>query len=144
MNAHINLDLGVAAASVVPGTELAGLRSDFDTINDVLAELIDEFMDDVDRVSPWIGFLDRIGGRSDQAIVRFSIEVARRQAWSLAEELANAAPDEWGEIIDERDHETAGITRTILRPGPILPIGLLVIRLRESNDIRKVIDLLGD
>jgi hypothetical protein len=27
MNAHINLDLGVAAASVAPGTELVGLRS---------------------------------------------------------------------------------------------------------------------
>ncbi len=37
MSAHINLDLGVAAATVAPGGDLAELRNDFDTINDVLA-----------------------------------------------------------------------------------------------------------
>ncbi len=31
MNAHINLDLGIAAATVAPGADLAGLKSDFDT-----------------------------------------------------------------------------------------------------------------
>ena len=61
MNAHINLDLGIAAATVAPGSQLADLRSDFDLINDVLAELIDSFMDRLDAVSPWVGFLDRFG-----------------------------------------------------------------------------------
>jgi hypothetical protein len=144
MNAHINLDLGVAAASVAPGSTLPSLRNDFDTINRVLAGLVDGFMDDVDEVSPWIGFLDRIGGRTDQAVVRFSIEIARRQAWALAEQLAVARPDQWAGIIESRDRATAGFTRPILHPGPQLSSGLLLIRLRESNDVPDVIDVLGD
>ena len=142
MNAHINLDLGVAAATVAPGGDLASLRSDFDEINNVLAGLVDGFLDDVDEVSPWIGFLDRFGGRSDQAVVRFSIEIARRQAWELATQLA-ASPEQWDSIIGVRDTATAQFTRTILRPGTILPAGLFVIRLRESNDVIRVIRVLG-
>jgi hypothetical protein len=143
MNAHINLDLGIAAASVAPGAELPGLRGDFDTINDVLGELVDGFMEDVEEASPWIGFLDRIGGRTDQALVRFSIELARRQAWSLAEQLAAQDRADWGPLIAARDASTARLARTILAPGPFLPAGLFLIRLRESNDVPRVIDLLG-
>jgi hypothetical protein len=143
MNAHINLDLGIAAASVAPGADLPGLRGDFDTINDILGELVDGFMEDVEEVSPWIGFLDRIGGRTDQALVRFSIELARRQAWSMAEQLAVQDRADWGSLIAARDASTARLTKTILSPGPFLPAGLLLIRLRESNDVPRVIDLLG-
>jgi hypothetical protein len=144
MNAHINLDLGIAAASVAPGSDLPGLRADFDTINRVLAELVDGFMDDVNEVSPWIGFLDRIGGRTDQALVRFSIEIARRQAWALAEQLAAAPSDQWAGAIHSRDRATADFARPILRPGPQLSSGLLLIRLRESNNVPHVISVLGD
>jgi len=143
MNAHINLDLGIAAATVAPGSELAGLRSDFDLINGVLIDLIDVFMDGVDMVSPWVDLLDRFGGRTDQAVVRFSIHIARRRAWDLAGQLAVAAPQQWGDIIESRDSATAELTKTILAPGPMLPVGLLLIRLRESNDVSRVIGLLG-
>jgi len=33
MNAHINLDLGIAAAETMPAGELADLKGDFDKIN---------------------------------------------------------------------------------------------------------------
>jgi hypothetical protein len=144
MSAHINLDLGIAAASVAPGGDLPGLRADFDTVNRVLAELVDGFMDDVNEVSPWIGFLDRIGGRTDQALVRFSIEIARRQAWALAEQLAAASSDQWTDVIESRDRATADFAHPILRPGPQLSTGLLLIRLRESNDVPHVIGVLGN
>jgi len=143
MNAHINLDLGIAAATVAPGPGIDGLHSDFDMVNDVLADLIDGFMEDVGRVSPWIELLDRLGGRTDQAVVRFSIEVARRQAWALAVKLAAAPSKDWDPIIVERDKVTTNLAGTILSPGPFLPIGLLVIRLRESNDIQRVIEVLA-
>ncbi len=144
MSTHINLDLGVAAATVAPGAELARLRPDFDTINEVLAELTDGFIDDVAEVSPWIGLLGRIGGRTDEVVVRFSIEVARRQAWVLAERLAATPSSGWAPIIDDHDQATAKFAKFILRPGPFLPSGLLLIRLRESNDTPYIIDVLGD
>jgi hypothetical protein len=88
INAHLNLDLGIAAAETAPAHALAGLRRDFDRINEIIASLITHVEHDIAEVSPWIGLLDRIGGRHDEEIVRFSIEVARTEAWRFAVELA--------------------------------------------------------
>lgn len=144
MNAHINLDLGIAAATVAPGAELPGLRNDFNTINDVLARLTKRFVADVESVSPWIELLDKIGGRSEQQVIKFSIDVARDEAWKLAESLAPLPEDQWQSVITARDDWTAGFGAFVLRPGWLLPIGLLVVRLRETNDVNKVIDALSD
>src|SRR5512146_355430 len=40
INAHINLDLGIAAAQTAPGDQLPGLQTDFNQINAVLADLV--------------------------------------------------------------------------------------------------------
>ena len=40
MNAHINFDLGIAAAEIAPGDELPSLEHDFNEINDILAGLV--------------------------------------------------------------------------------------------------------
>jgi hypothetical protein len=143
INAHINLDLGIAAATVAPGSAISGLRADFGRVNDILSELVDGVMDRIGEVSPWVRMLDRIGGRTDQTIVRFSIGIARDQAWDLAEELATTPTQAWDGVISRCDSATTGLTGTILRPGPVLTSGLFVIRLRESNDVPHVIDLLG-
>ena len=141
MNAHINLDLGIAAASVSPGAQLPGLRRDFDRINEILAILTAGIEDDVAEVSPWIGLLDRIGGRHDDEVVRFSIEAARIQAWRFATELAPLAPADWAAAIAARDAVVSRVARRIVDPG-LLGSGLLVIRARESNDVAKVIRVL--
>ena len=39
INAHINLDLGIAAALTAPGDEIIGLQNDFEKINDIIATL---------------------------------------------------------------------------------------------------------
>jgi len=144
MNAHINLDLGVAAATVAPGAALAGLHDDFNKINAVLATMTERFSTDVGTVSPWIGLLDRFGGTADQEVIRFSIDLARDAAWGLATELAGLGPDLWGPTISARDHVTGDLGQLILHPGRLLSMGLFVIRLRESNNVVKIIDALGD
>lgn len=143
MSAHINLDLGIAAAETAPGDELAGLRRDFDRVNEILGLLVSDMAADLGAASPWIGLLDRIGGRHDDEIVRFSIEVARTQAWRFAVELAPLAPEHWAAPIGAMDARTARLARAIVNPG-LLGLGLAVIRARESNDVRKVIDLLAE
>ena len=40
MNAHINLDLGIAAAKVMEGKDIQNLKDDFDKINDILSSLL--------------------------------------------------------------------------------------------------------
>jgi hypothetical protein len=144
MNAHINLDLGIAAATVAPGDQLADLQSDFNTINDVLSRLVGSFVDDVEHFSPWIRLLGRIGDRSQGVIIKFSIDRARDEAWELAESLAAAPQDRWPQIIQDRDLVVARFGQFLQNPGTFLPIGLLIIRARETNDVARVISGLAD
>ncbi len=142
MNAHINLDLGIAAAETAPGQALPTLRRDFDRINEIIASLLAGIERDLAEVSPWIGLLGRMGGRHDDEMVRFSIEVARSEAWRFATELAPIARPDWGGPVGARDARVARMARLVLNPG-LLGAGLLVIRARESTDVRRVIEVLN-
>ena len=141
INAHVNLDLGIAAAATAPGRTIFELRRDFDRINEILASLIADVEHDLSEVSPWIGLLDRIGGRHDEEVIRFSIEVARIEAWRFAVELAPLARDQWAGPIRPRDVRVAHVAHAVLKPG-WLTVGLLMIRARESNDVRRNIEVL--
>jgi hypothetical protein len=59
INAHINLDLGVATAQTSPGAQLVGLRRDFDSINDILCSMLDDVQDRLALVSPRMNVIDR-------------------------------------------------------------------------------------
>jgi hypothetical protein len=142
MNAHVNLDLGVAAATVAPDRALPGLRRDFDRINEILASMVASVEHDLAEVSPWIGLLDRIGGRHDEEVIRFSIEAARTGAWRFAVELAPLAQDHWAGAIRARDARVAHVAQRILKPG-WLSAGLLLIRARERRDVRRNIEVLN-
>jgi hypothetical protein len=142
INAHINLDLGIAAAEIAPGPALPDLRRDFDRDNEIIGSLMTEVARDIGDVSPWIGLLDRIGGRHDDEIIRFSIEAARSAAWRFAVELAPLAREDWGGPIGARDANAARLGDLVLNPG-WLSLGLLVIRARESTDVRRVIEVLN-
>ncbi len=144
MSAHINLDLGIAAATVAPGADLAALEGDFNTINTVLGRLVDGFTSDIAEVSPWIGLLDRIGGRADDALINFSIGVARTEAWDLAGQLAALSHPEWETVVAARDEWTAGFGELLLDPGWFFYGALMAIRIRESNDVLRIIDVLSD
>jgi Family of unknown function (DUF5995) len=142
INAHVNLDLGIAAAATAPGRTIFELRRDFDRINEILASMIADVEHNLAEVSPWIGLLDRIGGRHDEEVIRFSIEVARTEAWRFAVELAPLSRDQWAGPIRARDVRVAHVAQAVLKPG-WLTAGLLVIRARESNDVRRNIEVLS-
>jgi Family of unknown function (DUF5995) len=115
----------------------------FDRINEILASLMGSVQREIGSVSPWIGLLDWIGGRHDEEVVRFSIEVARTEAWRFAAELGPLARQDWGGPIGARDARTAHLARIVLNPGLPLNVGLAVIRAGESNDVRRTIELLN-
>lgn len=143
MNAHINLDLGIAAATIAPGDRLPALRTDFDRINEILFSLVKEVEEEIGEVSPWLGWLARFGGKLGDELIRFSLGVARRGAWRLARRLAPWPEDEWGSEIAHRDQGTARLGREVLSPGPLLRWGVALIRMRESNDVRRNIQVLA-
>jgi hypothetical protein len=144
INAHINLDLGIAAVETSPGDKLASLKRDFDIINKLLADFVQPVQDKVGKVSPWIGFLDRIDSSADDAIINFSLDRARASAWNFAVRLNLLGGNERIEAVKQRDQEIAALGRLVYKPpGVFLNLGLLAIRLRESSDVARVIDMLS-
>ena len=136
IHAHLNLDLGIAAAETAPGASLPGLRRDFDRINEILRQLVAGIEDDLGEVSPWLRLLFRVGGPTDEEVIRFSLEVARSEAWRFATELAPLARDDWGGPIGARDTRVARLARLVMSPG-WLQLAVAVVRARESNDVRR-------
>jgi hypothetical protein len=144
INAHINLDLGIAAVGAFPGNQLPPLQNDFDEINKVLAELTQPVEDAIGGVSPLIGLLERIDSKADDAIINFSLDRARASAWDFAVRLNSISQDERIAAVKQRDQEIAALGRLVYKPpGILLNLGLSAIRLRESNNVAKVIDTLS-
>jgi hypothetical protein len=146
MNAHINLDLGVAAAEVCPGEQLPTLKNDFDAINGLLAGMLDKVQEDIEELSPWIRFLDRLGDdRVEDAVINFSISRARDCAWAVAVRLASANEEQARQEIARLDVSITRLGEIVWRPREFfVKLGLLVIRLRETSDIQHTIDVLSE
>jgi hypothetical protein len=142
INAHINLDLGIAAARCSPGDQLPALRRDYDRINAILAAMIATIQADLLRISPWMGLLDRIGARTQTELVRFSIVTARTGAWRFATELAATPESRWDAIIADRDERVARVGHRVLHPGPWMSAGLLLVRSRERGEVSANLRLL--
>ena len=71
MNAHINLDLGIAAAEVADewGALDDSLLGDFNRLNNILAGLIDRVQEEIGNVSPLLKFLDKLVDRTLISVV---------------------------------------------------------------------------
>lgn len=142
INAHINLDLGIAAVRTSPGTALPALRGDFDKINDILFSLVGLVERQVGEVSPWMALLARVAGHTGVRAVEFSMDVARDEAWRFAERLDPLSEPEQGPAIRHKDGEVTRLAGKIRNPGLLVNLALLVVRLRETASVRRVIDVL--
>lgn len=144
MNAHINLDLGIAAAATAPGDAIHDLRNDFEQINKVLASLVQTIQRQLGRISPLYRFIDEVGGDADRAVVNFSIARARDEAWRFATLLAAADPATARQRITAQDRVVARLGGTIRRPGLVTSTGLLAVRLTERRRPGEIIELLSN
>ncbi|NTW24678.1 MAG: hypothetical protein HGA37_08265 [Lentimicrobium sp.] len=141
MNAHINLDLGIAAAGIMEGKPLAGLESDFNTINRILAEMSDKVQSGIGKVSPLIGLLDRLAGNSDAMLVKFSITEARDGAWKSANEFHASANDQ--ALLLLRDKKISALGLALIYPNSKWIRTLVTfIRLAETSNVKKVVGII--
>jgi hypothetical protein len=143
MNAHINLDLGIAAAQTAPGDALPGLERDFDEISVLLGEMLDQVQAQIAQISPTLGLLDWVGGRKDAVVINFSMGKAREEAWRAAQRLASLPPEQHPYEIAALDRKVTGLSQLIIHPGVKLGLATLVIRLLESRDVARIIDVLA-
>ena len=137
MNAHINLDLGIAAAEVSPGANIETLRNDFNEINLLLFELIEEVQADISKVSPFLGLIDFLGQKRDEKFAKFSMKAAREHAWTVAQRIAYIPESGRVVAIESTDNYVVKLNDLIIKPGKLVSIANWFIRLVESKDVAK-------
>lgn len=143
MNAHINLDLGIAAVETVGARGLPALRADFDRINALLFELVGEVEAGLTWVWPPLRLATRGLGRVDDALIRFSMTRARDAAWDFAEELAPLDATARARRVVAQDVAMAHLGQLVRRPGLLLGSAAHLVRLGERGGVRRIVDALA-
>lgn len=143
MNAHINLDLGIAAQQAAPGSALTDLLPDFNRINDTIRSLFNVVKGKLRTLSYPLRFLDDLGGETDDEIANFSIRVARDQAWAFAQHLNAVSDVEKGRLIRERDVVIREFATRIVYPGWTADLVLKPIKWAEPSDVKRILATLN-
>ena len=138
MNAHINFDLPLAVIAAANGGEIADLEQDFQAINSILASLLEPVQAVIDRFSPLLNILDRVGGRTDEQLVTFSINTARDESWHEATRLADESAEQRERSILSLDRRVALLAERIIVPDGALGMASSLIARTESADIVSV------
>lgn len=140
MNAHINLDLGIAVAEVTTAEELDRVKKDFDEINTILVENIDRLQNQLNELSPLLFLLDWIGKRSDEHLMEFSLRQARTQAWGVANRLVKIKSSaQRKKQIKALDHYVALLNKFIAAPGFLGSILINLIKFFEEKNAAVII-----
>ncbi len=143
INAHINLDLGIAAAQTRSGDAIFGLRKDFDRINDIIAALTDRTQERLAEIWLPFGLFDYLLRTEDEGWVNFSVRFSRGAAWKAATALAFARQSETEKaLIRDLDTAVAFFAKRITAPGFWINIGLRLMRRSERGTVREKIETL--
>jgi hypothetical protein len=144
MNAHINLDLGIAAAQTCPGAQLAGLTNDFNTMNGVLAALVPHVEGDLEQAYPFLKIIHRLAHGDEDELLSFSMRLARVNAWSVAQKLATLDAAQQAVEFQKLDASAVELGNVILHAG--FPLNLLITLFRwlQQGTVPQVIDALID
>lgn len=143
INAHINLDLGVAAGETFQGQALQDFRGDFDKINDILFGLIPPVEATISRFSPLLGLLEKIGGQDMIRVLDFSMDTARDDAWFHAVLLSLQPSSAWPLAVQALDNKVAFLGRLVAQPSGLVEKAVELIRETESKDVPAIIDALN-
>lgn len=135
MNAHINLDLGIASAQVCPKDEINGLQNDFNTINRILSSLVADVERDLTEVWPTLKWILQKTQGIDTFLIDFSMQRAREGAWNYALELAPLEGDKITECIAIRDIAIADKAKLVTNSGWFSVLIFKIIRLFEVGDV---------
>lgn len=135
MNAHINLDLSIAAAQVAPGEEIQDLEADFNMINHILSGLVGNVETAMSDVWPFLKWVLKKTKGIDTFLIDFSMQEARNGAWKFAVELAPLNATQLEQQIQIRDQKITNIADLITNPGSIPSLIFKILRLFERGSV---------
>ena len=135
INAHINLDLGIAAAEVCRKEDLNDLKNDFIKINKILSSMVDEVQSSLSGIWPVWGILQKRLGQLDNFLINIIIQSARKGAWKFARSIFDKPLDEVKVIVAKRDRQTARVASIIGKPGKLFGMVIHWIRTLEKGSV---------
>jgi Family of unknown function (DUF5995) len=127
MNAHVNLDLGAAAAA----TNLPW--ADFFRVDVILGRGVSRIQARLNRTTPVLHALDFLGGEFDEMFTIYSLKAARRQAFELAQQLRTAPEAGQAVVLVEADDRALHFGKRLLDPTLCDRVLLAALRLTEKN-----------
>lgn len=140
INAHINLDLGISASETMTRANIVGIQGDFNKINDVLAELVDEVKSNISKISPIFGWLMPWARGRDEMLLNFSIQLARNGAWKFAGEYHDAVDQKL--ITKDRDKNISVLAEKLIYPGKFLSAIIKIVGFAEWKSVSRTMDQL--
>lgn len=142
INAHINLDLGVAAASIMPYRKINPLKNDFNKINTVIASINQKVQESLSEICYPVEVLDQLSQGNDNRMLDFAISKARQTSWAAATVLSNSSSFIRPTLIRIVDHAAAQIATNIIT-SPRTPKHILAkLKACESSNVARNIDVL--
>ena len=143
INAHINLDLGVSAASIVPYRKIAPLKNDFNRINDVIAAINQNVQDSLNKICYPVGLIDELSNGQDNVMLDFAISKARQTSWASAFILSNSLVILRPSLINMIDNAATLVGRNIILLNKTPKSILKKLKSCESSDVAKNIEILA-
>ena len=141
INAHINLDLGIATIQTIEQDTLENIKKDFYTINEILSNLTEEAKQNMGAVSPVFRWLMPLAKKWEDKIIQFSITTARDGAWEFAKQL-EANQENHTKLISERDVSIAKLGYALIQPVTSLQWILNTIRFWEYKSVANKITIM--
>ena len=135
INAHINLDLGIAANEISKSGNIADLENDFNRINEILSSLVYDVEEDLSKVWPTLKLILKRAGKVDDFMIDFSMKLARDGAWKFANQLSTSPDDQIHSLIEVRDQRVTAKASIVTNPGTIATIVLFIIRVMERGSV---------
>lgn len=139
VHAHINFDLGVAAAEIAPGEQIFQLENDFRRINAIIAQLTDRVQQGLTEIWRPMAIFDSLLRTRDEGFLNFSTQAARESAWQAARALAFLDGAARQQFVTGLDGSVAFFARKILKPGFFIESALPLIRRTESGSVAEKI-----
>ena len=146
MNAHIILDLGVAAAETMAERDepLEALEADFLRINDVLARLTPLMQVQLGQLSETFATLAVIAPQVQALLFGVMLDGVRDGAWDFARSLADAEDDDaYQQLLDDRIALAEQAAALMLGAGELTDLVARVVDEEAAHSMRHIIQALA-
>jgi len=142
MNAHINLDLGISAASIMPYRKINPLKTDFERINSVIASINQNVQDSLNKICYPVNLIDKLSNGKDNAVLDFAISKARDTSWATAVISSNTPNFLKDSVMNIVDYAAAKVASQILHPKLLSSALAKELKKCESSNVAKNIEIL--